>query len=151
MTDHSTTQDTSPAKDAQKATAILAGYLKEASATGRTGNLASAAEEFALLVVQLSSKALDTRKAAKQRVHALATAGGWSPSSKVEAAMHGIAWSRHDDEALKRAWETEQTATAAALGQRFGRSTGAIIARLVHIGLFPDRETARQSDQARQK
>ncbi len=152
MTNNTISPQTPPETDAQKATSILAGYLKEATTKGGTGNLASAAEEFALLIVQLTSKTLETKKAAKQRIYSLATAGGWSPRSKVEtAAMHGSAWAKEDDQALHLAWESDATPTASALGERFGRSKGAIIARLVHIGLFADRDAARLADQARQK
>lgn len=144
-----TNNTVSQATDAQKGTAILAGYLNEAIAKGSTGSLASAAEEFALLLAQISSKSLEAKATAKQRIYALATAGGWSRRSKAEAAMHGSAWSNTDDQALQRAWESAEMPSAATLADRFGRSKGAIIARLVHVGLYADRDAARQADQER--
>lgn len=63
--------------------------------------------------------------------------------------MHGKAWTSEDDAALKKAWEVDGSATAALLGERFGRGEGAIIARLVHLGLFSDREKAAEANAAR--
>lgn len=78
----------------------------------------------------------------------------FNSSSAVSAptlrpAMHGKAWATADDEALKNAWTAEGSATAAALGERFGRGEGAILARLVHLGLFIDREKAHEANAAR--
>ena len=63
--------------------------------------------------------------------------------------MHGKAWATADDAALKNAWTAEGSATAAVLGERFGRGEGAILARLVHLGLFEDRERAHEANAAR--
>ena len=67
----------------------------------------------------------------------------------VRPLMHGKAWKPEDDEALKKAWDGDSSATAAVLGERFGRGEGAIIARLVRIGLFSDREKAAEANAAR--
>lgn len=64
-------------------------------------------------------------------------------------AMHGKAWASADDEALRSAWTTESSATAAMLGERFGRGEGAILARLVNLGLFEDRERASEANKIR--
>lgn len=78
----------------------------------------------------------------------------FNSSSDVSAtasrpAMHGKAWATADDAALKNAWTAEGSATAAVLGERFGRGEGAILARLVHLGLFEDRERAHEANAAR--
>jgi len=70
-------------------------------------------------------------------------------SSTPKPLMHGKAWSHEDDDSLRLAWMSEPDIDAAALGIRFGRVTGAIIARLAHVGIFPDRESAREENQAR--
>lgn len=64
-------------------------------------------------------------------------------------AMHGKPWATADDEALRTTWESDNSATAALLGARFGRGEGAILARLVHLGLFSDREQAREANGGR--
>lgn len=70
-------------------------------------------------------------------------------SSTSRPAMHGKPWTTGDDEALSTAWESDNFATAAFLGERFGRGEGAILARLVHLGLFRDRELAREANSGR--
>jgi len=64
-------------------------------------------------------------------------------------SMHGKPWKTADDEALRTAWESDNSATAAFLGERFGRGEVAILARLVHLGLFSDREQARGANRGR--
>jgi ATP-dependent DNA helicase RecQ len=56
-------------------------------------------------------------------------------------ANQGTPWSPEQDEALRRRWE--EGAGVAALAEELGRGAGGIEARLVRLGLVPDRETAR--------
>lgn len=63
--------------------------------------------------------------------------------------MHGKAWTAENDKALQSAWGADDATTAAVLGERFGRGEGAILARLVHLGLFSDRDQARKANARR--
>lgn len=63
--------------------------------------------------------------------------------------MLGKAWPPDDDNALKERWFSPGAPTAAMLGEAFARSQGAIIARLVHLGVYPDRDSARQANALR--
>lgn len=53
----------------------------------------------------------------------------------------GLPWAPEDDTALRRRWN--EGAGIGVLAAEFGRATGGIEARLVRLGLVPDRETAR--------
>lgn len=63
----------------------------------------------------------------------------------------GARWSATDDAILKRQWAETPGPTIEALGVAFGRTPGAIAARLVHLELFPDREAVRVASEARAK
>jgi len=57
------------------------------------------------------------------------------------APNQGKPWSPDQDTALRRRWEAGATVTA--LAEELGRGAGGIEARLVRLGLVPDRESAR--------
>ncbi|HEY7608257.1 MAG TPA: DNA helicase RecQ [Alphaproteobacteria bacterium] len=57
------------------------------------------------------------------------------------AANQGTPWTPAQDEALRRRWD--EGAGVAALAEELGRGAGGVEARLVRLGLVPDRETAR--------
>ena len=56
-------------------------------------------------------------------------------------AKRGLPWTADDDHALRRRWG--EGAGVGALAAELGRAAGGIEARLVRLGLVPDRETAR--------
>ena len=62
---------------------------------------------------------------------------------------HGKSWSTENDSALKSAWNADPTVTCSELASRFGRGEGAIVARLAHLGVFPDRLSAREANTLR--
>jgi ATP-dependent DNA helicase RecQ len=73
-------------------------------------------------------------------------AGPASPSADAELASgmpakRGLPWTPGDDEILRRRWN--DGVGVAALAAELGRAAGGIEARLVRLGLVPDRETAR--------
>lgn len=57
-------------------------------------------------------------------------------------AMPGHSWSQENDEKLSALWFSPNAPSAEILAGVFWRSTGAILARLVHQGRFPDLESA---------
>ena len=89
------------------------------------------------------------RLAYLERLRRMAKRSERKPPAAAHPPMHGKAWSPEDDSALERAWLADGSTTAEALAARFGRVEGAIIARLVHIGLFSDRDQARAANAER--
>ncbi len=75
------------------------------------------------------------RDAASARPSADANLAGAS------AANLGKPWTAQQDQVLRRRWD--EGAGVAALAAELGRGSGGIEARLVRLGLVPDRETAR--------
>jgi ATP-dependent DNA helicase RecQ len=57
------------------------------------------------------------------------------------AANQGKPWTNEQDQVLRRRWD--EGAGVAALAAELGRGAGGIEARLVRLGLVPDRDTAR--------
>lgn len=63
--------------------------------------------------------------------------------------MRGKPWLPEDDSALKEQWLSPAEPSAKELAKFFGRSDGAIFARLVKIRLYQNRNEARAADAAR--
>jgi len=61
----------------------------------------------------------------------------------------GKAWSASDDARLRASWHDPTAPNCAGIAQTMGRSRAAIIARLVRIGEFPDRDAVRAADRER--
>lgn len=61
----------------------------------------------------------------------------------------GQRWRAEDDAELRQRWTNEPTVGPEDLAHRYGRTSGAILARLVHLGIYPDRETAQAAAEAR--
>ncbi len=73
-------------------------------------------------------------------------AGASAPSgdAALESGMpakRGLPWTQDDDHALRRRWN--EGAGVGVLAAELGRAAGGVEARLVRLGLVPDRETAR--------
>lgn len=60
----------------------------------------------------------------------------------------GQRWEAADDEHLRRLW-SEHGKLCSEIAAIMERSEGAIVARLAHLKLFADRESAREADRAR--
>lgn len=65
------------------------------------------------------------------------------------ASRFGEPWRRDEDRQLAERWNAADQPGAQALARHFGRSEGAILARLVRIGLYTDRDAARAADRQR--
>lgn len=61
----------------------------------------------------------------------------------------GKAWSASDDARLRASWHDPAAPDCASIAQSMGRSRAAIIARLVRIGEYPDRDAVRAADRER--
>ncbi|KJV27160.1 hypothetical protein VI06_15900 [Aquitalea magnusonii] len=61
----------------------------------------------------------------------------------------GKAWSTSDDARLRACWHDPASPDCASIAQSMGRSRAAIIARLVRIGEYPDRDAVRAADRER--
>ena len=75
-----------------------------------------------------------------------------APASAPDRPGHkraGERWSIAEDNRLSALWETSSTVTSAELAEKLGRSRAAIIARLVRIGEYPDRDAVRVADRER--
>lgn len=71
------------------------------------------------------------------------------PAAPPAAGKQGAVWTVADDQQLKTLWHSPAQPDSQAIAKQLGRSRGAILARLVRLGLFSDREAAYQADQAR--
>jgi hypothetical protein len=69
------------------------------------------------------------------------------PAPRDGPAQIGARWTQEQDAALAAAWRGG--ATIAALADRFERTTGGIVSRLVHVGVCEDRDAARAEDRRR--
>ncbi|RBJ65377.1 hypothetical protein C3L29_040190, partial [Pseudomonas sp. MWU12-2534b] len=72
------------------------------------------------------------------------------PAAPPTADKQGAAWTVADDQQLKTLWHSPAQPDSQAIAKQLGRSRGAILARLVRLGLFSDRDAAYQADLARQ-
>ncbi|OWY40035.1 hypothetical protein CEK28_04685 [Xenophilus sp. AP218F] len=63
----------------------------------------------------------------------------------------GRRWTEEDDGKLRRDWRGADAPSCGELALRLGRTRGAIIARLVRIGEFPDRDAAIAADRLRRE
>lgn len=61
----------------------------------------------------------------------------------------GKAWRSSDDARLRASWHDPAAPDCATIAHNMGRSRAAIIARLVRIGEFPDRDAVRAADRER--
>ncbi len=64
-----------------------------------------------------------------------------APAGEAAAPKRGLPWTPDEDAALRRRWN--EGAGVGALAAELGRAAGGVEARLVRLGLAPDRETAR--------
>ncbi|NHR06520.1 hypothetical protein HA052_15110, partial [Chromobacterium haemolyticum] len=71
------------------------------------------------------------------------------PAAPPAAGKQGAVWTVTDDQQLKTLWHSPAQPDSLAIAKQLGRSRGAILARLVRLGLFSDRDAAYQADQAR--
>ena len=67
-------------------------------------------------------------------------------SASAKPVNHGKAWSVADDAHVLALWKSADAPSASIIATVLGRAEGSIVARLVHLGLFPDREAARAAD-----
>ncbi|MBF6624434.1 MAG: hypothetical protein ITG05_13075 [Pseudomonas stutzeri] len=68
--------------------------------------------------------------------------------SEARPGNMGQRWEAADDEHLRRLWG-EHGKLCSEIAAIMARSEGAIVARLAHLKLFADRESAREADRAR--
>lgn len=77
-------------------------------------------------------------------------AGIAAPSTSTTDIPHaGKPWSTSDDARLRASWHDPAAPNCLSIAQTMGRSRAAIIARLVRIGEFPDRDAVRAADRER--
>jgi hypothetical protein len=62
----------------------------------------------------------------------------------------GARWTAADERLLRDVWDSSDAPTLKQVAERFARNEGGISARLVKLGIFPDREAARQESERRQ-
>jgi len=60
----------------------------------------------------------------------------------------GKKWSVDEEAEMLRLWQT-YLMSADSIAAELERTEGAIIARLVHLDIYPDRESAREEDERR--
>lgn len=65
-------------------------------------------------------------------------------------AATGKRWESWHDDRLRILW-SEHKKTCVHIADEMQRTEGAIIARLVHLGIYPDRDTAREADRVRRE
>lgn len=63
----------------------------------------------------------------------------------------GKAWTPEGDRLLRTYWHAPERLTCALIGLQMGRTRDAIIARLVRIGVLPDRDAVQVEDRLRQQ
>ena len=90
----------------------------------------------------LDKKRLDYLDALRQALKPI-TSDANSPINQ------GKPWTQKDDIRLKSMWLSTQQNTAKNISDQFMRSEGAIIARLVKIGLYTDRDAAIEANKKR--
>lgn len=97
-------------------------------------------------------------QADNHRSEAQGLAASWDPAAlaaerpapaRTGTRRFGEPWRRDEDRQLAERWNGEGRPTARALAEQFGRSEGAILARLVRLGLYADRDAARDADRQR--
>lgn len=140
-----------------KATAILVGYVSEAALAGKRY---APEKDFADLLARITSSNPKIRGEAKDRIVKLARRGGYylDDTRPHEQEKHpidpefpnqGKAWSKHDAERLRSLWNDGNTLNL--LTSQFGRSAGALCARLVHDRVAESREAVRAENIRRNK
>ena len=73
-----------------------------------------------------------------------------SPGEHSGAPSHfGARWLPEDDARLQERWSEPAAPSAEVLSIDFGRTPGSIVARLVHLGVYPDRDAARIANEKR--
>lgn len=144
--------------DDLKATALVAGYLKDCVVNKRAANLQDATGEFARLLAKLTDTDKLKRDWAKARVRELAIAGGWRPEKAApKAKQKAISsttgreastptkkvpgrWTVEEEERLYTAWispDSKRDGEAVKrLSETTGRSPLAIIIRLYQLGAY---------------
>lgn len=65
-------------------------------------------------------------------------------------ANQGARWTQTDDQLLSNMWHSTEAPTLRQVAERLARNEGGISARLVKVGIFSDREAARQESERRQ-
>jgi len=147
-----------PDREKLKASALMAGYLKDCVVRKEPTTPTDMAGELAGLVAALTSVSLEVREAAKVRVRELARIGGWqleASTKKVTAKAiskgqqkktgeptpkRPFRWSIPEEERLYTAWGASDSErdgpTILRLAESFLRSPLAIIIRLYQLGAF---------------
>ncbi len=72
-----------------------------------------------------------------------------SAAASEECPNKGSRWTTDDDRLLSDYWHAAGGFTCGEIGDLLGRSSGAIAARLVRIGVFPDRQAVREANRMR--
>ncbi len=146
-----TMENEKPCGDEAKATAILAGYLREGVVSrSESSKLQDAALEFSRLLAMITAPKKTTRDVARKRVRALATFGGWvihstskrvktlSPDNSVPPAItqrKGVGtWSAKEKALILQEWQaldfSRDGQGVLHLCKLTGRSPLAIVIRL---------------------
>lgn len=142
-----------------KGTAIIAGYAAEC---GKSDKPFDPARDFADLLAQVTSPNAKIREIAKEKIRRYAglvafkssssgvknVAGNASHKSERtcgkidhEFPNKGKKWEFHDEKKLLATWDSE--VTLEDMSPRFGRTAGALCAKLADLGNHGDRESIR--------
>jgi hypothetical protein len=85
------------------------------------------------------------------KVHVSELANSAADEVAIEKpANQGARWTGTDDQLLRNMWHSTEAPTLRQVAERFARNEGGISARLVKVGIFSDREAARQESERRQ-
>jgi hypothetical protein len=98
--------------------------------------------------LQTLRRAARGRKSAK---HSGLVASEVKPQAHADKPTHhGAPWSEQEEARLRELWACASMPTLDQLAQEFGRGEAGISSRLVKLGIFADREAARQESVRRQ-
>ena len=86
---------------------------------------------------------LEKLKRMEKRLRTTAAVQHSHVATKDRPVLAGKSWTKPQDEILVKSWASPARPTAKALAEQLYRSEGAIIARLVHLEQYPDRDSAR--------
>jgi hypothetical protein len=145
-------------QDDRKATAILAGFLRQHVASNATESaFRETAWEFARLLASVTSADAEVRDIAKKRVRELAKGGGWTVTREPLAIPAGQGfpsdnqiqvepthkrragtWSKEQNKAICQQWAASKcdADSIRSISSASGRSPLAIIIRLHRLGLL---------------
>ena len=139
----------------EKASAILAGYLREtAGMQSEEIQVKEASEEFSRLLAMITAPSKPARDSAKRRIRHLAAEGGWNADADTQHDMANVSdkpsqgempkkrrfgsWTREEKSRVAQAWSDQNSARDGplirSLSEEIGRSILAIIIRLYQEG-----------------